>query len=88
MTDGDDPYVGLAAYFDRAVWRDREHYCRISNLLVDPRWPWIPWWASFSALHKPDDRSSVRVGGKNGATPLIDGYKPRGFLYPKCDGRK
>ena len=68
------PHVGLAAYFERAVWRDAARAERIAALLVDPRWPWIPWWASYSGLHKRDDRSSVRVGGKNGVTPLVRGF--------------
>jgi hypothetical protein len=39
--------------------------------LVDPRWPWLPWWASYSGIRKQDDRKSVRVGGKNGIAPLL-----------------
>ncbi len=72
------PHVGLAAYFGRALWRDAERVERVAALLVDKRWPWIPWWASYSGLHKRDDRSSVRVGGKNGVAPLVEG-----LLFPK-----
>lgn len=70
----DHLYVGLAAYFERAVWRDVERCKQIASLLVDKRWPWLPWWASFSGIHKRDDRASVRVGGKNGALPLEHGF--------------
>ena len=65
--------VGLAAYFHEPLWRVPGRIEQVSKLLVDPRWPWIPWWARFSAIHKRDDRSSVRVGGKNGAAPLVEG---------------
>lgn len=68
------PHVGLAAYFERPVWREPALAQHLAALLVDKRWPWIPWWASYSGLHKRDDLSSVRVGGKNGTTPLIRGF--------------
>lgn len=67
------PHVGMAAYFPRSVAHERSTVERVAALLVDGRWPWLPWWASFSGVHKRDDRASVKVGGKNGAKPLIDG---------------
>jgi hypothetical protein len=69
------PHVGLAAYFNQSLWRVRDRVERVASLLVDQRWPWVPWWASYSALHKRDDRSSVRVGGKNGFAPLALGMQ-------------
>jgi hypothetical protein len=67
------PHVGLAAYFTHTFVRDRVRVERVAELLVDSRWPWIPWWAEFSGIHKRDDRTSVRVGGKNGIEPLVNG---------------
>jgi len=67
------PHVGLAAYFEKAVWRDAKRAAQVAALLVDDRWPWIPWWANYSGLHKRDDRPSVRVGDKDGVVPLVAG---------------
>ena len=67
------PHVGLAAYFPRSPSRDRAVVERVAQLLVDARWPWIPWYAQFVGLHKRDDTASVRVGGKNGYAPLVGG---------------
>lgn len=77
------PHVGLAAYFTNTIVRDRGVVVRVAELLVDTRWPWIPWFASFAGIHKRDDRASVRVGGKNGIEPLVNGMmSPRlGTLY-------
>lgn len=73
------PHIGLAAYFASPVWRDPERVRKIAGLLVDPRWPWVPHWASYSGVHKRDDRPSVRVGGTaNGTEPLVIG-----MLNPK-----
>lgn len=74
MTDDDGTYLGLAAYFDRALWRVPERHERIASLLVDARWPWVPWWVSFTGVHKRDDRKSVRVGGTTGTAPLLAGF--------------
>lgn len=67
-------HVGLSAYFAKAVGQDRQLAERVAGLLVDKRWPWIPWFAQFVGLHKRDDTRSVRVGGKNGYAPLLDGF--------------
>lgn len=67
------PHVGMAAYFPRSVAHERGTVERVAALLIDRRWPWLPWWASFSGVHKRDDRPSVKVGGKNGAEPLVNG---------------
>lgn len=74
MTSALDPHLGLAAYFATPIRRDRDRVKFVAELLVDPRWPWLPWWASFVGLDKRDDRSSVRVGGKNGTSPLVEGF--------------
>jgi len=66
-------HVGLAAYCPHRVARDPAVVERVAKLLVDPRWPWIPWYASFQGVHKRDDRSAVRVGGKNGFAALVEG---------------
>jgi hypothetical protein len=66
-------HVGLAAYAAESVARDRKVAERVARLLVDPRWPWIPWWAQIVGLHKRDDRPAIRVGGKNGFAPLVEG---------------
>lgn len=67
------PHVGVSAYFPRAVWDSPGGAQRIAGLLVDPRWPWIPWWTSYSGKHKRDDRKPVRVGGKHGVGPILEG---------------
>ncbi|MBZ0232168.1 MAG: hypothetical protein K8M05_07420 [Deltaproteobacteria bacterium] len=70
--DNQFPHAGLAAYFARVTWTDRARAERIAQLLVDERWPWLPCWLSYSGLHKRDDRKAGRVGGKNGAGPILD----------------
>jgi len=72
-------YLGLAAYFSEAVWTDPGRVNRVAAFLVDKRWPWIPWWASASGVHRRDDRSMKRVGGKNGIGPIVDILKS-----PRC----
>lgn len=66
-------HVGLSAYFAKPVSRDRAVVERVARLLVDPRWPWIPWWAHFVGYHKRDDTAGVKVGGKNGNAVLVGG---------------
>ena len=65
-------HLGLAAYFSDPVWTDADRVRRVASLFVDKRWPWIPWWASASGVHRRDDRSMKRVGGKNGIAPIVD----------------
>jgi hypothetical protein len=67
------PHVGMAAYFVRPVSEAHDLAERVAQLLVDRRWPWIPWYAEFVGVHKRDDTASVRVGGKNGYAPLLGG---------------
>ena len=67
------PQAGLAAYFDRPLWRDPARVERIARLLLDDRWPWLPWYASFDGIDRPYDRPSKRVGGKNGVEFLVEG---------------
>jgi hypothetical protein len=66
------PHVGLAAYFETRVGADASRAERIANLLVDPRWPWMPSLASRSGVDKRDDRRPVRVGGRRGTGALLD----------------
>jgi hypothetical protein len=66
-------HVGLSAYFSKAVGQDRELAEQVAGLLVDKRWPWIPWYAQFLGFNKRDDTASVKVGGKNGYAPLLGG---------------
>lgn len=65
------PHVGLAAYFTAPPSDDAARVARLADLLVDRRWPWLPWWASYSAWDKRQDGKSVRVGGVNGVAPLL-----------------
>jgi len=65
-------YLGLAAYFSEPVWTDPGRVNRVAAFLVHKRWPWIPWWASASGVHRRDDRSMKRVGGKNGIAPIVE----------------
>lgn len=73
------PHVGMAAYFERPVGESRERAEQVSRLLVDERWPWIPWYAQFVGIHKRDDTRLVKVGGKNGYTPLLEGIRSLRF---------
>lgn len=66
-------HVGLVAYVSRPTWTTPERAQELAALLTDARWPWLPWWASFSGKHRRDDLKSIRVGGKNGSTPLLNG---------------
>jgi hypothetical protein len=68
------PHVALAVYTKHPAWRDPAHAEQLARLLVDKRWPWLPWWVSFTGKGKPNDRSGVRVGGKNGVGPLLEGF--------------
>lgn len=69
------PTVGLAVYFAKPVGagRDPAKEDALARLLVDPRWPWQPWWASYSAADAREDRPSVRVGGSKGHAALAEG---------------
>lgn len=67
------PHVGFVAYFPAVNWRQESKAKALANLLVDARWPWVPWWASFSGKTKQDAIKSKRVGGKNGSQPLVEG---------------
>jgi hypothetical protein len=82
------PHVGLAAYLPRSVAHERGTVERVAALLIDRRWPWLPWWASFSGVHKRDDRASVKVGGKNGAAPLINGMLSKNLATLYMDRAK
>lgn len=67
------PHAGVAIYYATPPAEVPGRVERLAQLLTDARWPWLPWWASYTAVDKRDDRSSVRVGGKNGVAPLLDG---------------
>lgn len=82
------PHAGLAAYFERPVSQDHAVAERLADLLVDARWPWIPWWAEFSGVHKRDDQAAVRVGGKNGAAPLVEGLLSSRFARLRMNRAK
>jgi len=66
-------HVGVAMYFLTEPGADDTRAARLAELLIDSRWPWLPWWASYTARDKREDRSAVRVGGKNGVAPLLEG---------------
>ncbi len=67
------PHVGVAIYYATPPATVAGRIERLAQLLTDARWPWLPWWASYTAVDKRNDRSSIRVGGKNGTAPLLDG---------------
>ena len=71
--DSQFPQAGLAAYFDKPIWRDPARVERIARLLLDDRWPWLPWYAAFYGIDRQYDRPSKRVGGKNGVEFLVEG---------------
>jgi hypothetical protein len=64
------PHLGVAAYFTEPVWKDQTKAERLAPLLVDPRWPWAPWWMYYTATDKRKDSKAIRVGGKHGTETL------------------
>lgn len=62
------PHVGFAGYFSDPLWRSA-HLERITDLLVDPRWPWSLRSARFMGLDKRDDHS-LRLRRDDGASIL------------------
>lgn len=70
-TDHQVPHLGFAAYFDQPLWRDRPRMERVARLLLDGRWPWLPWYAAFDGIERRDDCGAIRVGGKNGVEFLV-----------------
>ncbi len=71
------PHVGIAVYFAEPIFADQMKIGCVANLLVDARWPWAPWWASYSAADPRHDGKGVRVGGKNGTAPLVAALQRR-----------
>ncbi len=67
-------YVGVSAYFSRTTWTEQARAERLAALLMDPRWTWAPWWVSFAGRHKRDDQRMIRVGGKAGVAPILEGF--------------
>lgn len=65
-------HAGLAAYFEHPV-RDPAHAERVARLLLDERWPWLPWYLSYRGIDRPFDRASKRVNGTTGPAPLAAG---------------
>lgn len=66
------PHVGLAAYAAAPVTADAARVASVAALMVDSRWPWLPWWVTSAGVDPRDDRAAVRAGGKNGAAPVLD----------------
>jgi hypothetical protein len=69
-----DLHVGFAGYFARPLCTDPARAAQVAALLVDRRWPWPPWWASFRPEGRYNERSRARkvVGGK-GRDHLVAG---------------
>jgi len=65
-------HAGLAVYFDEAV-REPAHAARVAKLLLDERWPWLPWYLSYSGIDREYDRGSKRVNAKTGVQGLAEG---------------
>lgn len=61
-------YLGLAGYFDHALWRDPVRVQRVSELVVDKRWPSAPSYVQASGVHRRADRTSKRID----RTRLVD----------------
>jgi len=72
-------HAGLAVYFDEPV-REPGHALRVAKLLLDERWPWLPWYLSYTGIDRPYDRASQRVNAKTGVQRLADG-----ILNPQHD---
>lgn len=62
-------YLGFAGYYSTRLCDDRGRAERVASLLVDPRWPWPPWWAKFSLRDQflKTTRSRKVVGAKGAA---------------------
>jgi hypothetical protein len=71
------PHLGVAAYFSKPVFANEVTIDRLARLFVDPRWPWLPWWASYSAPDPRNDSKAIRVGGKNGYSPIVEALRRR-----------
>jgi hypothetical protein len=59
-------FFGFAGYYSTRLYDDSDRARRIATLLVDARWPWVPWWAQFGLrddFHK-QTRSRKVVGPK------------------------
>lgn len=72
-------YAGVAIYFPRITWKTDAGADELAKLLTDGRWPWLPWWISFSGKHRRDDIKSTRVGGKSGMEALRRGLRADGM---------
>jgi hypothetical protein len=69
-------HVGFAGYFARPLCTDPARAERVASLLVDPRWPWPPWWASFGMEHATTKRTRARkVSGARGRDYLLAGIR-------------
>lgn len=83
-------FLGFAAYYATRLCADRERADTIASLLVDPRWPWPPWWAQFWLLEKflKSSRSRKVVGAK-GRAFLAEGIRSSEYrrlsLYRSSD---
>ncbi len=67
-------HLGFAGYFARPLCADPERAARVASLLVDPRWPWPPWWASFGMEARLTQRTRARkVSGARGRDQLLAG---------------
>lgn len=73
------PYAGVAIYFPEITWKNDAGADELASLLTDDRWPWLPWWFSFSGKHRRDDIKNTRVGSKSGMEALRRGLRIDGM---------
>jgi hypothetical protein len=63
------PHLGVAAYFTEPVWKDQTKAERLAPLLVDPRWPWAPWWMFYTRTDKRNDSKPSGSGARTDLRP-------------------
>lgn len=67
-------HVGFAGYFARPLCTDPVRAARVASLLVDRRWPWPPWWATFAMKERLTQRTRARkVTGARGRDHVLAG---------------
>jgi hypothetical protein len=67
-------FLGFAGYYAVRLCHDRARAERVASLLVDPRWPWPPHWATFGKLEPiTDSMPSRKAVGTKGRDLLVQG---------------
>ncbi|MBE7450684.1 MAG: hypothetical protein HS111_17835 [Kofleriaceae bacterium] len=68
-----DLHLGFAGYFAQPLALPASRARRVAALLVDPRWPWPPSWASFVKEELSKRTRARKVTGPKGRDHLLAG---------------